>query len=260
MCSSTKFFKVGEARTNRPALVVCAFEHIGRLEAVAGNAGDGKLVGLDAAVRVEARGDSGGDAAGGLGEDAFGLGEFLDGGDDLDIGDIFGPSAGIANGARGVEAVGGVADGERAGDGVGPLRLDDVGVVLDGLGDGRAAGGLRAEEADLLVFNEAESDQLVEGFANFGDERAAGHGHDDVVGQAPAELLGDFEADGLGAFRVVGAQIDVDEAPVVAVGNLRAEAIDVVVVAIDADQRGAVDLGVEDLGRLEIGRARGCRS
>ena len=33
----------------------------------------------------------------------------------------------------------------------------------------------------------------------------------------------------------------------------RAEAVDVVVVAVDADEARAVDLGVEDLGRLEIG-------
>ncbi len=118
---------------------------------------------------------------------------------------------------------------------------------------GRAAGGLGAEEADRLVFDEAERDQFVEGFADFGNQRAAGHGNDDVVGQAPAELLGDFKADGLRSFGVVGAQIYVDEAPVVAIGDLRAEAIDVVVVAIDAHQRRAVDLGVENLGRLEIG-------
>ena len=84
------------------------------------------LVGRDAAVGVEAGGDGGGDAAGGLGEDAFGLGEFLDAGDDLDVGDIFGPAAGVADHLRGGGAVGRVADGERAGDGVGPLRLDDV--------------------------------------------------------------------------------------------------------------------------------------
>ena len=106
--------------------------HIGGLEAVAGDAGDGELIGLDAAMRVEARGDSRGDAAGGLSEDAFGLGEFLNGGDDFDVGDIFSPSAGFADGARGIEAVGRVADGERAGDGVGALRLDDVGAVFDG--------------------------------------------------------------------------------------------------------------------------------
>ena len=106
--------------------------------------------GDDAAVGVEARGDGGGDAAGGLGEDAFGLGEFLDAGDDLDVGDVLGPAASLADHLGGGGAVGGVADGERAGDGVGALRLDVVSSLLDGDGDGRAAGGLRAEEADWL--------------------------------------------------------------------------------------------------------------
>ena len=57
----------------------------------------------------------------------------------------------------------------------------------------------------------------------------------------------------LGAFGVVGAQVDVDESPVEPVGDLRAEAVDVVVVAVDADDARAVDGGAEDLGLLEIG-------
>ena len=133
------------------------------------------------------------------------------------------------------------------------LRLDVVSALLDRVRDGRAAGGLRAEEADRLVFDQAEVDELVEGLADLADERAAGHGDDDVVGQTPAELLGDLVADGLRAFGVVGAQVHVDEAPVVLVGDQRAEAVDVVVVAVDADQARAVDLGVEDLGGLEVG-------
>jgi hypothetical protein len=59
-------------------------------------------------VRVEARGDGGGDAAGGLGEDAFGLGEFLDAGDDLDVGDVLGPAAVFADHLGGGGAVGGL--------------------------------------------------------------------------------------------------------------------------------------------------------
>ena len=76
------------------------------------------------------------------------------------------------------------------------------------------------KKLDGLGFDQAEVDEFVEGFADFADERAAGHGDDDVVGQAPAELLGDLVADGLGAFGVVGAEVDVDEAPVVLVGDL----------------------------------------
>jgi hypothetical protein len=66
-------------------------------------------------------------------------------------------------------------------------------------------------------------------------------------------LLGDLVAYGLGAFGVVGAEVDVDEAPGVLVGDLGAEAVDVVVVAVDADETRTVDLGVEDLCRLEVG-------
>ena len=97
-----------------------------------------------------------------------------------------------------------------------------VGAILDGGGNGRAAGGLGAEEADRLFRDQAQSDQLFKGLANLGDQRAAGHGNHDVIGQTPAELLGDLEADSFGALGVVGTQVHVDEAPVVAVGDLTA--------------------------------------
>ena len=247
--------EVGEARTDGAGVQMreAVGNGVGGLEAVAGDAGDRCLVLPDATVGVEACSDGRGDAACGLGEDAFGLGELLDAGDDFYVGDIFGPSARVANHARGGGAVGGVADGERAGDGVGALRDDFVSSVLDCGGDGRAAGGLGSEEADRFVFDEAEVDELVEGLANFADERATGHGDDDVVGQAPSELLGDLVAYGLGAFGVVGAEIHVDEAPVVFVGDLGAETVDVIVVAVDANEAGAVDLGVENLCGLEVG-------
>ncbi len=209
--------------------------------------------GDDAAVGVEARGDRGSDAACGFGEDAFSLGEFLDAGDDLYVGDVFCPATAAADHLCCGGAVGWIADGERAGDGVGALGLDVVGTVFDGDRDGRAACGLGTEEADWLFFDEAEVDEFVEGLANFADERAAGHGDDDVVGETPAELLGDLVAYGLGAFGVVGAEIYVDEAPGVFVGDLGAEAVDVVVVAVDADEARTVYQGVQDLGGLEVG-------
>src|ERR1700692_3282745 len=84
--------KVGEARTHGAILRILAGEGIGGLETVAGDADDGGLVGGDAAIGVETGGDGGGDAAGGLGEDALGLGELLHAADDLDVRDVLGPS------------------------------------------------------------------------------------------------------------------------------------------------------------------------
>ena len=104
-----------------------------------------------------------------------------------------------------------------------------------------------------FVSTTPERDQFVESLVDLGDQRAAGHGHDDVVGQAPAKLLGDLIADGLRAFGIVGPQIDVHEAPVVAFADLRAEAIHLIVISGDADQARAEDLRAQHLGRLEIG-------
>src|SRR5262249_37474899 len=73
-------------------------------------------------------------------------------------------------------------------------------------------------------------------------------------GQFPAELFGDFVAVSFRAFSVVGAEIDVDQAPAELVGDLRAQAVDVVVVAVDADDAAAVNGGVQHFGGLEIRR------
>ena len=71
--------------------------------------------------------------------------------------------------------------------------------------------------------------------------------------QPPAELLGDLEAEGLGALRVVGPDVDVDERPVLLLrGDLPGQPVDVVVVAVDGDQGAAVRRGGEDLLLLEV--------
>src|SRR6185436_1025999 len=75
---------------------------------------------------------------------------------------------------------------------------------------------------------------------------------DHVAGELPAALLGQLEADRLGAFAVVRAQVHVDEPPAEAVRDLRAEPVHAVVVAAHADERGPVDGGGRQLGRLEV--------
>ena len=73
-----------------------------------------------------------------------------------------------------------------------------------------------------------------------------------MAGKRPSPLLGDLEAHRLGALGVVGAQVDVDDAPAVAVADLRAEPVHAVVVATHADERRAIDGGAHELGGLEV--------
>ncbi len=123
--------------------------------------------------------------------------------------------------------------------------------------DRRAALGLGAEDLVRLVLDEAELDQLLEPLVDLRELRAGGDRDDDLVRQPPAELLADLVRQRLGALAVVRPEVDVDEAPALAervADELGAEAVDVVVVALDADQVAAVDRGHDDLA-LPPGRA-----
>src|SRR5665213_4625750 len=117
------FGEIGEARTDgaRIEVIVAACKSIGRLQAVACNHRDGGLTMRDATVRIEARRDRCGDAAGSLRKDALCLRELLHAAHLLDIAYMFGPAAVLANHLRRCRAVGRIADGQRTRDGVGPL-------------------------------------------------------------------------------------------------------------------------------------------
>src|SRR5205807_3494357 len=54
-------------------------------------------------------------------------------------------------------------------------------------------------------------------------------------------------------FGVERPQVDVDEAPAVLERDLRAQAIDLVVGAVHADNVGAINACAEDLGRFQVG-------
>ena len=88
-------------------------------------------------------------------------------------------------------------------------------------------------------------------------QRAGGHGGDDLSRQPPTELLGHLVAQRLGALGVVGPDVDVDERRLfefVGLGQLAAEPVDVVVGTFDTHQGAAVDRRLDDLGRLQVGR------
>ena len=67
-----------------------------------------------------------------------------------------------------------------------------------------------------------------------------------MLGQLPAELFRDLEAMSLGAFGVIGPQIDVDKSPAVFVADFAAEPIDVIVVAFDGDGFRSVNGRTDD--------------
>ena len=126
------------------------------LQAHAGVDDDGleggvELAGLDELLQHADRG-----AAGGLGEDALGAGQQQDALAHLVVGDVLDRAAGAPADVEHVDAVGGVADRQRLGDGVGLDRADRVDAVLVRRRDRRAAGGLGAVDLVGLLLDEPE--------------------------------------------------------------------------------------------------------
>ncbi len=128
---------------------------------------------------------------------------------------------------------------------------------LVGRRDRRAALRLGTEDPVRPVLDQAQLDQLLQTLVDLGELGARGDRDHDLLRQPPAELLADLVGERLGALAVVRPQIDVDEAPALAgrvADQLRAEAVHVVVVALDADQLAAVHAGHHDLALLQVVR------
>ena len=108
--------------------------------------------------------------------------------------------------------------------------------------------------AGQIAVHQSHGSQLAESADDPGQQRAAGHRRDDVIRIAPAKLLHDLEPVRLRAFGVVRPQVDVHEAPAVAIRHLRAEAVHVVVGAGDGENRRVEDRGTEQFAGFEIVR------
>ena len=105
-----------------------------------------------------------------------------------------------------------------------------------------------------FAFHQSDGAQFAHAARDPRQQRAAGYRRDEMVRILPAELLDDLEAHRLGAFGVVRPQVDVHEAPAVAIGHLRAQPVHVVVVTVDGDDLRTEDRRAEPLARLEVVR------
>src|SRR5207302_2027662 len=235
------------------AVSITHLEELGRLEAAAGDADHDRFLAPNAPSCDQFLETNHDDAAGRLTQDPLRLGQqrhaFLH--RVLAAGGT--PPARGAYRPCGVAAVGGVADRKRLRDTVRPHRRHLVPALLDRGADRRAAFRLRGVDAGRGPLEEADADQFLEGLGRLGQERPSSDGHDQVVGCAPTELLHDLERQCLAAFRIEGAEVDVDDRPAVQISELNAQPVDVVVGAIDLDDGGAVRAGGSNFPRLEVG-------
>ena len=104
----------------------------------------------------------------------------------------------------------------------------------------------------MLLVHQPHLDELIKTLADLGEQGTRGQRRHDVVGQLPTQLLDHLVAKGFGAFRVIGAKVDVHEAPAVGVGHFRTQAIHLVIVALHRHQGGVVDQGAEHLAQFQI--------
>ena len=120
--------------------------------------------------------------------------------------------------------------------------------------DRRAPCRLSGVHLRQLPVDEANLTQLAKPADDARQQRAAGDGRHQVLRVAPSQLLDDLESERLRSFRVVRAQVDVDEAPAIPVRHLRAEPIHIVVIAGDGENRRIEDRGPEQLAGFEVVR------
>src|SRR5207245_860280 len=80
----------------------------------------------------------------------------------------------------------------------------------------------------------------------------AGHAADQMGRRPPAELFRDLVPDRLGALAVERTEVDVDDPPSEAVGDLAAETVHLVVVAPHPGEAGAEDGRPQDLRGLQV--------
>ncbi len=126
-------FKDREARLDGGRERILLRDRVNGFQAVAGNAGDGRVARIDVALLEQFLSDAGGYAAGRFGENSFGFGEQLNAFNDFRIGNVFRPAAAFANRARGVITVRRISDGERARNRCGFLRLELFELAFDGV-------------------------------------------------------------------------------------------------------------------------------
>src|SRR5207302_5158193 len=137
-----------------------------------------------------------GNAARGLGEDAFRPRQEQHGLGDLRVAHVFRPTARATDYLDREVAVRRVADSQRLGNGI---RLADrsmcVRTALHGATDGITSGRLCAVNLARRIGDQADALQFLKGLLYLADQTAASHGDDDVLRHTPAKLLGYFKAD-----------------------------------------------------------------
>ena len=117
----------------------------------------------------------------------------------------------------------------------------------------RAAGSLGGVNLrQVRALDQSDLFELFKRLRHLGQYRASGGGHDHVLRQVPAELLGDFEAIGLGPFGVIRPQVNVHKGPAVLIRHLAAQTVNVVIVTTNADRAWAINGRADDLALLQV--------
>ena len=183
-----------------------------------------------------------------------GFGEQLDGVDDFGIGDVVGPAAALADQLRGVVAVGGIADGQRPRNRVAAFADRSAPApLLTAVEIGEQPVACAPKNFTGLASTQPSVTSSRNALAILPISEPPAIGTTTLSGKRQPSCSAISNPCGLRAFGVVRAQVDVDESPLEAVGDLGAEAVDLVVVAVDANDARAIDGGVQNFRGLKVG-------
>src|SRR5689334_1482586 len=114
----------------------------------------------------------------------------------------------------------------------------------------RRARGLRAVHAAFTITQQTDFLQFFEGLGNLRQDCATRSRQHDVLRQPPSKLFDQLKAERLGAFRVIWAQVDIDEGPAILVGDFATQSVDVIIIATNYDDLRAINGRADYLTRL----------
>src|SRR5208283_2060010 len=175
-----------------------------------------------------------------LGKNALSLCKQLYPIDNFFIGNILCIASGFLDDMASIVSVGRVADGKRFGNCIRLDRFYYIGTLLYGSRYGRTTCGLRRKHLCPEFFDQPYFPEFLKCLPHLCKKRAAGTGHNYIIGCFPSQLFDNLETLRLGALCVKRPDVYIDKGPRILIGDLAAKPVDFIVIAIYSHKVGFI--------------------